>query len=90
MSEQHNDGGPAFPGTLYISGRGNCQPVTFPDGTVEWQEMSSGMTLRDYFAGQALAGLLTQPAEDAFEANHFATAAYQMADAMLKERSRHE
>ena len=44
---QHNDGGPAFP----------CQPLDAqgnPMGPLE-----HGMSLRDWFAGQALTGLLT-------------------------------
>ena len=42
-----------------------------------------GMTLRDWFAGQALAGLLAQ-ASLGFDA---AQAAYEYADEMLAERS---
>jgi hypothetical protein len=77
-----NNGGPAFP-----SERGR-----WPDGN--WnQTYESGMTLRDWFAGQALAGLasahdqkgLWQGAtpEAAFEA-------YKLADAMLEARKRGE
>lgn len=47
----------------------------------------SGMTLRDYFAGQALAGLVI--VNDPTEGNapsHFARWAYALADAMLQER----
>jgi len=49
---------------------------------------SCGMTLRDYLAGQALAGILTidmSPADDDLCKN-FADDAYAFADAMLKER----
>ena len=51
-----------------------------------------GMTLRDWFAGQALAGMATLYAvaggvsEDIAKAN--ATVSYLMADAMLKERDK--
>ena len=48
-----------------------------------------GMSLRDYFAGQALAGILANP--DWYrgsERQSVATAAYNYADAMLAERER--
>jgi len=71
-----NDGGPAFP------------------AEIEWQnqygsgiEKHQGMTLRDYFAGQALVGLLAQPpAEPEFGAHYFAMSSYLTADAMLTAR----
>ena len=45
------------------------------------------MDLRDYFAGQALCGLMLQ--EEAFiHTNRCATWAYEFADAMLKERGK--
>lgn len=57
---------------------------------------SHGMTLRDYFAGQALLGLLNNMKiqnfmiKDKFKPEHsqgwHAQAAYQFADAMLSER----
>jgi hypothetical protein len=45
----------------------------------------ANMTLRDWFAGQALAGQLSIPTEHA-TADDFAKSSYQMADAMLKAR----
>ena len=46
-----------------------------------------GMTLRDYFAGQALAGLFSDINWfDKVEWQRAATAAYGLADAMLKSR----
>lgn len=45
----------------------------------------SGMTLRDYFAGQALAGIL---ARSSYKAQSAALFAYQYADAMLAEREK--
>ena len=50
-----------------------------------------GMSLRDWFAGQAMVGLMSDPGlrpsnTDEFE--HMATRLYQVADAMLKEREK--
>lgn len=52
-----------------------------------------GMTLRDYFAGQALAGLISMATVDDIAtldtpSEDFAEAAYGQADAMLKERAK--
>jgi hypothetical protein len=74
-----NTGGPAFPSNyLHTDGR------TFHE---------EGMELRDYFAAKAMQGLMGRSWADAktgtFPENlHavWATAAYQMADAMLKAR----
>lgn len=52
-------------------------------------ERYDGMTLRDYFAGQALIGLLSFPESRAnCPAETFAKSAYIQADAMLAERSK--
>ena len=81
MSEQIIDGGPAFP-----------QPDHFvenSDGRVvaRWCMQDSGMTLRDWFAGQALTGLLSGPAEEgAMTPDRKAVVAYQFADAMIAAR----
>ena len=75
-----NTGGPAFPFPAY----------TYPIGEINHGE--DGMTLRDYFAAKAMQGLMGRSWADAkgkFPENlHdvWATAAYQMADAMLKAR----
>jgi hypothetical protein len=45
----------------------------------------NGMSLRDYFAGQALAGLLHR--HEGVNAAVWATAAYELADAMLAARA---
>ena len=47
--------------------------------------VSEGMTLRDYFAGQALAGMLADPECDGNGAS-MAKSSYQLADAMITER----
>lgn len=51
-------------------------PITFQDG---------GMSLRDYFAGQALAGMLANSTNHA-NGEQFAAMSYGVADAMLKAR----
>ena len=73
-----NDGGPAFPQTADSwYRRGNGSPVP------------EGMSLRDWFAGQALAELVRASIEqtvDDFGPNEVAHYAYAHADAMLKAR----
>ena len=78
-------------------------PPAFPLNTPKWHESVSdegfqdidftmGMTLRDYFAGQALAGNLEQGLEDDMNikwwhpSEKIAKRAYAIADAMLKAR----
>jgi hypothetical protein len=80
MSAPLNDGGPAFP---FISD--HTYPTTINDG----------MTLRDYFAGQALAGILSAreytPFRDRMgitEIRFHAMVAYDQADAMLAARKK--
>lgn len=49
--------------------------------------MSHGMSLRDYFAAKAMQAILAHPESDATKPSYvFAKAAYQVADAMMKER----
>jgi hypothetical protein len=73
------DGGPAFPQSNCVTCRAEYQDAPPPQG----------MSLRDWFAGQALAGLLVNPAPDSMEAMgalECAGEAYALADAMLKAR----
>lgn len=53
---------------------------------------NDGMTLRDYFAGQVITGLINNELIDALGPDRFPTVAaqtaYQIADAMIKERSK--
>jgi len=81
MSER-NDGGPAFPCSVRKAekcmdegGYGYMRTVTLNEG---------GMTLRDWFAGQALAGVATLDTPRPFEDD--AATCYKFADAMLKAR----
>jgi hypothetical protein len=68
-----NDGGPAFPR--------HALEIKLPDGSVVPKD--PGMTLRDWFAGQALAGLLIG---EWLSDKGVATLAYEYADAMLRAR----
>ena len=87
MSEKNN-GGPAFPCKKIVS----YQTSLFSSEAIPVYEEVGGMTLRDWFAGQALAGMATLYAvaggasEDIAKAN--ATVSYLMADAMLAERDK--
>ena len=77
MSAQINDGGPAF-----------------PVPSVAWKEKGEdcvaigtrGMTLRDYFAGQALASILVSPKFIETSTKNIVERAYWFADAMLDQR----
>ena len=77
MSAKINDGGPAFPMGYH------------PDGN---SADHFGMTLRDWFAGQALQGWLASFGPDQVHPvatdieNSVAKQAYQMADAMIAAR----
>jgi len=75
-----DDGGPAFPvpGLSNLPNEGFLHPM-------------SGMTLRDYFAAEAMKGMLSghfshYGHEDYWPHDQVASEAYEMADAMIKER----
>ena len=68
-----NNGGPAFP----------IADVPYPNGNV--QHGWNGMSLRDWFAGQALAGILAHP-ETNDDIETAAVFSYAYADAMLRAR----
>lgn len=82
-----NDGGPAFPVPAGSNG------AEHPADRV-WNYAVGGMSLRDWFAGQALAGLCAGMNEgavrdvaDGLRGGRFQVeAAYRFADAMLKAR----
>ncbi len=71
MSTPINDGGPAFPREDYQTADAGGQ---------------EGMTLRDYFAGQALMGLIASTRYTSPTHKTYAECAFCHADAMLKAR----
>ena len=77
---KRDDGGYAFPMA------GSCEPSGAAFNYPEY-----GMSLRDWFAGQALVGLMGDPGmrpSDTREFQHMAARLYQVADAMLAERAK--
>ena len=80
MSTPINDGGAAFPRPVSFSEEGGTHRGTL------------GMTLRDYFAGQALAGLCVRAGDDGqiteWRFHVIANVALKAADAMLAARER--
>jgi hypothetical protein len=69
------NGGPAFP----------CEEAVDQYGSLSTHE---GMTLRDYFAAKALQGFCTTDLPNAYLPLLLAQEAYEIADAMLKARSK--
>ena len=69
------NGGPAFP----------VRSVPLEEGG---QFFAAGMSLRDWFAGQALAGLLASPVTDDMSWSEIASKAYNAANSMLAERAK--
>jgi hypothetical protein len=68
-----NDGGSAFPHNELTS-------------TGEIYHDHLGMSLRDYFAGQALAGMMARKYSDELTTREISCGCYLLADAMLKSR----
>jgi hypothetical protein len=73
MSTPTNDGGPAF---------------AIPGIATNWYAtMQTGISIRDYFASQALAGMVSRaPVGAEFSFSDYAVQAYFFADAMLAAR----
>lgn len=71
-NQRHNDGGRAFPLPGYTDGSGVVH--NYPE---------FGMTLRDWFAGQALAGMLASDTNTTLSASMAAAESHRVADAML-------
>ena len=84
-----NDGGPAFPNEQGVSYYRKCDCGK----NVEFEDVSHpGMSLRDYFAGKALGGMLAGGQDngqiDDTVAAFMSNEAYILADAMLKEQKK--
>lgn len=58
----------------------------FPTRPDQYHVAGQGMTLRDWFAGQALAGIIAQPNLEGWDPSITAEWAYELADAMLEAR----
>lgn len=78
MATVKDDGGQAFPAAYTVGPNDDLYPP------------APGMTLRDWFAGQALAGQLAFSPHDSFDKFHMpdevAALTYRMADAMIAAR----
>lgn len=96
MSEQAKDGGPAFPAKRWEQiPDANKIRAWDPDRPAPFEEVQyPGMSLRDYFAAQALQQAIQHERERRagtinpgnFRYEEIAHAAYVIADAMLAER----
>ncbi|WP_375568713.1 hypothetical protein ABWH92_12175 [Ahrensia marina] len=77
--KEREDGGPAFP--LIV-------PLKFKGGVLVENNVFTGLSLRDWFAGQALAGIASI-SNEGFSLSEVDCAAwaYQYADAMIAARS---
>ena len=53
-----------------------------------WNDSAKGMSLRDWFAGMALQGIIANPANNQRDIQQDAALAYETADAMLKAREK--
>lgn len=82
MDDTFNNGGPAFP----VSREAALNPVTDMGGN----DVSSGMSLWDWIAGQALTGLCAHHGSYGIGngPGEIAVRAYDIADAMLAERAK--
>ena len=68
-------------------------PFKYPlinQGTVVGDEYNKGMTLRDYFAGQVAAGLMSDPSAGWGSPKEFGEVCYGWADGLLEEREKNE
>lgn len=79
MSAPTKDGGPAFPEVLTQQEDLNHSFEVYSKG---------GMTLRDYFAAQAVGGLTANGGIAVMKPSDYAANGYLIADAMLKERAK--
>ena len=74
------DGGPAYPVIDRTHTVGGFNEIH------DYRMESYGMSLRDYFAGQALTGLLAADTQERHDEEWMAVSAYSISDALLAER----
>ena len=89
MSEVKNDGGPAFPQERISHVEALSAGPSAPAHAVPHYVHDGGMSMRDWFAGHALAGMASNSRiPDAFQSDVIAMMAFRIADAMIAERSK--
>lgn len=81
MVERIEDGGPAFARPMVPTGSNAGSMWTYSPA-------QDGMSLRDWFAGQALNGLCASSTFDLPDEQWWAAQVYKFADAMLSARSK--
>jgi hypothetical protein len=81
MTDKKRDGGPAFPLTVVME-------FDVRTGAPLKNEVYTGMSLRDHFAGQTLAGHFAANIRGFQDMQAVAQHCYLMADAMLAERDK--
>lgn len=84
MTTQIYEGGPAFPCDPFIASKPGHESVA--------KRLAEGMSLRDYLAAKAMQGMVSSSTYESgdWEQESIAEQAYQMADAMLRARSKGE
>ena len=85
MSTDIDDGGPAFPVPV-SSGYGPGFFSVNLRGESEFISIEGGLTLRDYFAGQALAGQCALSEYIDVKPDRIAIYSYELADSMIQAR----
>lgn len=81
MSQPSDDGGPAFP----------VPPVRanqMPGGDISWDYASPGMSLLDYYAGEAMKGYLSSGQGTSNAIDWLPEKAYDLAERMIAEKNR--
>jgi hypothetical protein len=63
-------------------------PPAFPNINGDFEARQRGMTLRDYFAAEAMPEVIRELWGEEDAANQIAECCYQLADAMLRERQK--